>query len=82
VALQDGTDTVNISTNGDHQFVDDFLERVIDLAQEHVGTQSKFSAQQLLELAGFRFPAKGDSHQRRTHRPSCGHGHSRSGTIY
>jgi hypothetical protein len=42
----------------DRQFVDDFLDRVIELAQEHIVTQSKFTADQLLELGGFRFSTK------------------------
>jgi hypothetical protein len=56
--LQDGTDTINISTDEDRQFVDTFIQAVIDFAQESVGTQSMYSAHGLLELAGFRFPAK------------------------
>jgi hypothetical protein len=56
--LQDGTDTINISTDEDREFVDNFIQAVVDLAQESVGTHSKFSAHELLQIAGFRFPAK------------------------
>jgi hypothetical protein len=58
VELQDGTDTINISIDEDRQFVENFIQAVVDLAQESVGTQSKFSAHELLQFAGFRFPAK------------------------
>jgi maltoporin len=51
--LQDWKDTINISTDEDRKFVHDFIQAVIDLAQESIGTQSKFSAQELRAL-GFR----------------------------
>jgi hypothetical protein len=50
--------TAALSNPEDRQFVDDFLQRVMELAQEKVGGQSKFSAMGLMQLAGYRIQAK------------------------
>jgi hypothetical protein len=42
----------------DRQLIDDFVERIHELAQEAVTGQSKFSANELLELAGYRIGTK------------------------
>jgi hypothetical protein len=42
----------------DRQLIDDFVERIHELAQEAVTGQSKFSANELLELAGYRMGTK------------------------
>jgi hypothetical protein len=50
--------TASLSIPEDRQFVDDFLERVMELAQEAVGGQTKFTAIELVQLAGYRIQAK------------------------
>jgi hypothetical protein len=50
--------TAAMSNPEDRQFGDDFLQRVMELAQETVGGQSKFTAMELMQLAGYRIQAK------------------------
>jgi hypothetical protein len=47
-----------MSNPEDRQFRDDFLQRVMELAQDTVGGQSKFTAIELMQLAGYRIQAK------------------------
>jgi hypothetical protein len=50
--------TAAMSNPEDRQFGDDFLQRAMDLAQETVGGQSKFTAIEIMQLAAYRIQAK------------------------
>jgi hypothetical protein len=47
-----------MADNADRQLVDDFVQRIVELAQEAVNGQSKYSATELLALANFRIATK------------------------
>jgi hypothetical protein len=49
---------LTIADPADRAFVDSFVQRINELAQEAVAGQSKFSATELLELARFRMASK------------------------
>jgi hypothetical protein len=51
-------DPAFIMAMADRQLIDDFVQRIHALAQEAVTGQSKFSANELLELAGYRMGTK------------------------
>jgi hypothetical protein len=56
--LDEMQSTAAMSNPENRQFVDDFLQRVMELAQETVGGQAKFTGIELMQLAGYRIQAK------------------------
>jgi hypothetical protein len=56
--LDEMQSTAAMSNPEDRQFGDDFIQRVMELAQETVGGQSQLTAIELMQLAGYRIQAK------------------------